>query len=368
MPGCGVRQEARRLEIQEATNGTTASEEVNAGDGEVSGKQKPTKSWSLEDESDEDGDGNDGDGEEDEEEEAEEDREGGDDGDDFAEPLPDDLVPPPAPRGREEVDDEDHDNDHDHEGGQSETVGAADAGEGDEDGEEDPLEAFMSSLDGAGEVVPQESLNALPSAVAPAPRKVNPFGSNTISLEEILGQRRVGDAGDGGVVGEGWESDAPSESEDGDADDEALEREREEFMRAIRSLHGGQPSGVSTPGARARRDGDVVEHETVSSGQADRASEQDSAAKSGPQGEGKSDADLGADVDADPAAAIGGGKPTEDGKGQKSKGKTGKSAQELGRMFAGEGDVMEEHEREVRKCPSRHFVVHLLVVVIFSYS
>lgn len=163
------------------------------------------------------------------------------------------------------------------------------------DEDQDPLESFMSDLDATEEIVPQGSINSLPS--------FNRIPTaTTISLEDLMKLPSAYTADDG-QEGEGWESDIRSEQTDDDGDDESHERDRAEFVKALRSLQAPEPSGS--------RDRDVAP------------------AKPTPSKEPKELIDR-RDIEttANPAA-------------EKRKG-----AAELGRMFADEGDVMEEHERE----------------------
>jgi hypothetical protein len=180
-----------------------------------------------------------------------------------------------------------------------------DNGGGDDHLDDDPLEAFMNSLDASAEIVPQMSVNDLPSANAldHSHDNLNPYGSNlghtlTISLEDLMQSTKASSD-------EGWESDAREEF---DEDEETLERDRLEFMKAIRSLHGGAP---------AEQGGD--------------------------------DEDT-ADADADLVSPVE-GTEERDSKGSEEQAvdaTTKKSSEpQLGRMWNDEGDVMEEHEREV---------------------
>ena len=108
--------------------------------------------------------------------------------------------------------------------------------------------------------------------------------------------------------GEGWESDARSHVTD-DTDDESDNKDREEFMRAIRSMHGKPQATGEVGSADAPSQSASVEPESKAF---------------------KVPAKSGSKTSEEPA--------TE----QK------KAEPQLGRMWASEGDVMEEHEREVR--------------------
>lgn len=197
--------------------------------------------------------------------------------------------------------------------------GSGDGNDEDED-EEDPLEAFMNEIDASDEVEVQLSVNDLSSRgmdhrVAPRPE------SNTISLEDLLQMSsttpRSGD-------GEGWESDAAvSEAGDEDEDDGTLERDHLEFMRAIKTMRGEAPhvgsSTASTPAGNVDNGG--------------------GGGSSGRVGE---------------SSCSGSGVPTsaavsaeESAKPVKVKKLPGVGKEKTGRIFAEEGDVMEEHEREV---------------------
>ena len=154
--------------------------------------------------------------------------------------------------------------------------------------EEDALDSFMTSLLDSGEVAAQA---ALPSGFGNSARPtvglssiqqnkvvtadleqgqndaplasdgdvtdedfendptVNPFGTNYITLDEIMGKKGGSDGGNGEWTKGGWESDAPSptpmdqgekDREDnggGGTEDEKEERERKEFFEALRRSH-----------------------------------------------------------------------------------------------------------------------------------
>jgi hypothetical protein len=120
--------------------------------------------------------------------------------------------------------------------------------------EVDPLDAFMASLYDTGDVTEQ---NSQPSS-APTPRTaaaeaINPFGSNFITLDQIMGRSLNGngnaeDAEERSV--QEWESEiafspAPQFPLDSSADADAAtavdlekeERERREFLEALRATH-----------------------------------------------------------------------------------------------------------------------------------
>ncbi|CAE7507132.1 unnamed protein product, partial [Symbiodinium microadriaticum] len=194
----------------------------------------------------------------------------------------------------------------------------------------DPLDMFMSSLYDTGDVTEQENLDvnvaessaegnfasrslagvttsagASSSSMQPvssaASPVVNPFGSNFITLDQIMGkgggQRGGGDFGEDESVRE-WESDvAFSPKPSGDdlsmvSDDEEEERARREFMEALRKAHAAEDTSAEGAGI-------------VSAGGMDDAADGEVSSK-GP----------------------------EDG---------------LGRVFASEGDIMDEREVEAKK-------------------
>ena len=191
----------------------------------------------------------------------------------------------------------------------------------DDSAEVDPLEAFMSELDATDAYVPQESLNDLRSSGASHHHQQTVGNGNTITLDELMSMT-VSSHG-----GEGWESDANShaadDTDDESASEETLNKDRQDFMKAIRTMHGtvnkadvkdlespNNISGDSTPPP------DGVSVEPTSLGNDINGTLKQSAAD--------------ASVDEDAA---------KDSK---------KTEKQLGRMWASEGDVMEEHEREVR--------------------
>jgi hypothetical protein len=195
------------------------------------------------------------------------------------------------------------------------------------DDDEDPLEAFMFELDASEESVPQESINSL-SSEGVASAGVSQTASNSITLEELMGLTSSSNSGQGG---EGWESDVKAEMTDDEEDEETQERDRNDFMRAIRSMHGSggvdydEDGQSSTPASssssavaapRPTRGGLSADEDKTSGG-----------------GDGKE----------------GGDERTEGTLSSKLGGKaTKQETGSLGRIFVDEGDVMEEHEREVR--------------------
>ena len=162
----------------------------------------------------------------------------------------------------------------------------------------------MSELDATDEVVPQESVNDLPSRDSSSQQAA--LSSNTITLDELMSMTANSNGG------EGWESDARSlmtdDTDDESADEETLNKDRKEFMRAIRSMHG-------KPQAAGEDSADVPPH-ILSIESESKTSKVP--AKSGPK------------TSEEPITEL------------------KKAEPQLGRMWASEGDVMEEHEREVR--------------------
>ncbi len=160
--------------------------------------------------------------------------------------------------------------------------------------EEDPLDAFMTTLEKSDEIVEQDSIYDIGMGLEDGMRKpdaariadVNALGSNTITLDELLGS-----SGEGGKKAM-WESDTGGD-DSGIEDDETpeqrrsrVEREEKEKADFIEALRRHDATGGRAVGAHKDEDDDVE--------------------KSGNE------------------------VPVE----------------ELGRMWAEEGDVMEEHERK----------------------
>jgi ATP-dependent RNA helicase DDX46/PRP5 len=173
----------------------------------------------------------------------------------------------------------------------------------DDDGDVDPLDAFMTTLQSSGDLVEQDSVNhasvgfgegvgvGVEAAALAAKHKseMSVLGSNSITLDELLLQGGTGSRG----PRETWESDAGGAS-DMEQDDplekihereEREEREKNEFLEALRKR---DAAGGLAVGA---------------------ASEEE-----------------------------------EDGKRREDVKKLAKS-EELGRLWEGEGDMMEEYER-----------------------
>ncbi len=163
--------------------------------------------------------------------------------------------------------------------------------------EEDPLDAFMTTLEKSDEIVEQDSVYDIGMGIEDSMRKpdtarmadVNALGSNTITLDELLGS-----SGEGGKKAM-WESDTGGD-DSGIEDEETPEgrqsrEEREEKERAdfIEALRRHDAAGGRAVGAHKDEDDDIL--------------------------------------------------------------KNGKEApvEELGRMWAEEGDVMEEHERKAKE-------------------
>lgn len=176
-----------------------------------------------------------------------------------------------------------------------------DDADGESDDEADPLEAFMTELDSTEEIVPQQSVYDISTRGL----QVQPPTSNTITLEDIMAWSAKVPGGEEG--GEGWESDVPSdvgtETAD-DEDDETMDRDREEFMKTMRAMHAPKDEEMEANIAAVVAEGE------------------------------KKDA-----IESDQSSQV-----VVEGKGDKVK--KGSQKKELGRIFAEEGDVMEEHERE----------------------
>lgn len=171
-----------------------------------------------------------------------------------------------------------------------------------DDDEADPLEAFMTELDANEEIVPQESINAISTmGLQGLPSQVQV--SNTISMEDIMSLSREYKTTDD-REGEGWESDVASDVGAEEEDEETLERDRIEFMKAMKSLH------------QAPKD-DELEATIAAVVQKEKQAEESVQVQTT---EVKLDSEIKVGV---------------------------KKSKELGRIFADGGDVMEEHEREV---------------------
>jgi hypothetical protein len=191
----------------------------------------------------------------------------------------------------------------------------------------DPLDMFMASLYDTGDVTEQENLSSsamdtaegsfasrslaggsssVPSSSAASNDQaaINPFGSNFITLDMLLGSSKSskhrGDGDDdadsvsGSVVNE-WESEAafspkPVGDDASESGDEEEERARREFMTALRKAHNVEENGESSEAVTSEGAGEDV--------------------AGGVQGD-----------------------PTEG----------------LGRVFAGEGDMIDETEVEAKK-------------------
>jgi hypothetical protein len=190
---------------------------------------------------------------------------------------------------------------------ESDVDASNEAGDDDDDEEEvDPLEAFMAEVDATEEVVPQQSVYGLSSQPAErAPPTQN--AATTISLDDLMRMSSVPSSNS--KESEGWESDAASEVED-EGDEEQQERDRLEFMKAIRGLHGAPPAASAAASSASAAPGNSTLERGAAPGQV------------------KSTAVAAEDAEL-PKPAKAKGKP------------------QLGRMFGDEGDVMEEHEREV---------------------
>ncbi len=161
-------------------------------------------------------------------------------------------------------------------------------------GEEDPLDAFMTTLEKLDEIVEQDSIYDIGMGLEDGIRKsdaariadVNALGSNTITLDELLGSS--GEAGKKAM----WESDTGGD-DSGIEDEETPEwkqsreeREEKEKTEFIEALRRHDAAGGRAVGAHKDED-DVLTN----------------------------------------------GKETQ--------------VKELGRMWGGEGDVMEEYERKI---------------------
>jgi hypothetical protein len=149
----------------------------------------------------------------------------------------------------------------------------------------DPLDAFMASLYDTGDVTEQ---NSQPSSATPKTDGINPFGSNFITLDQIMGKSLNGNSEDPEEKSvQEWESEiafspAPSQFDPSDLDLEKEERERREFLEALKATN-------------VTRDIDEEGNET-------QAAEQTTA-----------------------------------------------KSEEIGRIFAGEGDLIDESEVEAKK-------------------
>mmetsp|Transcript_7732 Transcript_7732/g.11479 ORF Transcript_7732/g.11479 Transcript_7732/m.11479 type:complete len:1173 (+) Transcript_7732:111-3629(+) len=150
----------------------------------------------------------------------------------------------------------------------------------------DPLDAFMSSLYDTGDVAEQDAAVAEPAGLGSGKSgSVNPFGSNFITLEQLVGSgNRRGEADEDGR--NEWESDvamspAPSVAalDDGAVNEEEEERERREFIEALRNAHvettdskeiqkDDQPAGAGDDGSGSlgrvfAGEGDVIDESEV---------------------------------------------------------------------------------------------------------
>jgi len=166
----------------------------------------------------------------------------------------------------------------------------------------------MAEVDATEEVVPQQSVYGIASQQAERAPPPPQSAANTISLEDLMRISSVPSTKES----EGWESDATSEMEE-EVDEEQQERDRIEFMKAIRGLHGA-PVAASTSAAPEPTKSSTL-HANVESATS----------------RGVTSA----------AAAEEAETPVP------AKDATKREKQQLGRMFGDEGDVMEEHEREV---------------------
>jgi hypothetical protein len=118
----------------------------------------------------------------------------------------------------------------------------------------DPLDMFMASLYDSGDVTEQNSQAAgTPKSTAASAITVNPFGSNFITLDQIMGRSLGGGGGTGAEDPENdtksvqeWESEiafspAPSSQQQLDSlseiDLEKEERERREFLEALKAAN-----------------------------------------------------------------------------------------------------------------------------------
>jgi len=209
----------------------------------------------------------------------------------------------------------------------------------------DPLEAFMSELDSGEEIVQQESINSLSSqGVVQAVESQTSASSNTITLEELMSMTTSGNSGQGG---EGWESDVKAEITDDEGDEETQERDRNDFMRAIRSMHGS--GGIDYEDEQA---GVVATSSSSESSSLSRSLPPAPVRGEGAAGDSIVSSDTAASASA--TARIGDdevtpGSPPTSAAASNLAGKPGGGKQDggaLGRIFVDEGDVMEEHERE----------------------
>jgi hypothetical protein len=220
--------------------------------------------------------------------------------------------------GDEEVEpDEENEEEEDEEDAVRSTSKKRVISEANGDDESDPLEAFMSELDATDNIVPQESVNALPSRDI-APPLVPTTSSNTITLDELM-TMTINSHG-----GEGWESDTRShvaeDTDDESPDEETLDKDRLEFMQAIRSMH-EQPQPIKRGQDAAADVADVdAAQATITTGANGRQ-------------DGASAATLRAATE-------------EQAQSSEAAAEGSKAGPQLGRMWASEGDVMEEHERE----------------------
>ena len=191
----------------------------------------------------------------------------------------------------------------------------------DDRAEVDPLEAFMSELDATDAYVPQESLNDLRSSDASHHHQQTVGNGNTITLDELMSMT-VSSHG-----GEGWESDANShaadDTDDESTSDETLDKDRQDFMKAIRTMHGTVNKA------------DVKELESPKNMSGDNTPP--------PDGVSVEPTSLGNDINDTLKQSAANASVDKDT--AKDRNKTEK---QLGRMWASEGDVMEEREREVR--------------------
>lgn len=183
-------------------------------------------------------------------------------------------------------------------------------GDDDDDDEVDPLEAFMAEVDATEEVVPQQSVYGIASQQAERAPPPTLSAANTISLDDLMRMSSAPST----TEGEGWESDTTASEMEEEVDEEQQERDRIEFMKAIRGLHGA-PVAAST--------GAAAEPTKSSTLQEDKESTTPRVTTSSAAAEDEAETPV-------PAKEA-----------------TKREKQQLGRMFGDEGDVMEEHEREV---------------------
>lgn len=168
----------------------------------------------------------------------------------------------------------------------------------------------MAEVDATEEVVPQQSvygISSQPATSAPPPTQP---AATTISLDDLMRMSSVPSSNS--KESEGWESDATASEVEDEGDEEQQERDRLEFMKAIRGLHGAP---AAAPAAASSAAAEPAKSSTL---------EREAA-----PGEVKS-----------AAAAVEAAEPP-------NAAKEAKKGKQLGRMFGDEGDVMEEHEREV---------------------